>query len=52
LIYLSSLQYVFCRICLEGYHVGECESQMSETSVNVFSSKNYSVDLIKANEVS
>ncbi|XP_011703776.1 PREDICTED: E3 ubiquitin-protein ligase parkin isoform X3 [Wasmannia auropunctata] len=42
--------YVFCRICLQGYHVGECELQTSETSMSVFSSRNYSIDLTKANE--
>ncbi|XP_018393958.1 PREDICTED: E3 ubiquitin-protein ligase parkin [Cyphomyrmex costatus] len=41
--------YVFCRICLQGYHIGECESQISE-STSVFSSRNYSVDPIRANE--
>ncbi|XP_029669497.1 E3 ubiquitin-protein ligase parkin isoform X2 [Formica exsecta] len=42
--------YVFCRICLQGYHVGECESQMSDASTSVFSSKHYSVDPLKANQ--
>ncbi|KAL6261392.1 hypothetical protein P5V15_006487 [Pogonomyrmex californicus] len=42
--------YVFCRICLQGYHVGECESQTSEASTSVFSTRNYSIDPIKANE--
>ncbi|XP_011173203.1 E3 ubiquitin-protein ligase parkin isoform X1 [Solenopsis invicta] len=47
---LGGCGYVFCRICLQGYHVGECESQMLETSTSVFSSKNYSIDPMKANE--
>ncbi|XP_067203472.1 E3 ubiquitin-protein ligase parkin isoform X2 [Linepithema humile] len=42
--------YVFCRICLEGYHVGDCESQTSGASTSIFFSKHYSVDPLKASE--
>ncbi|KAL0109447.1 hypothetical protein PUN28_014488 [Cardiocondyla obscurior] len=41
--------YVFCRNCLQGYHVGECESQTSETSTSTLS-RNYSVDPTRASE--
>lgn len=41
-----SLQYVFCRLCLQGYHIGDCESATS----NDLSSENcnYKVDPNKA----
>ncbi|XP_020289797.1 E3 ubiquitin-protein ligase parkin isoform X2 [Pseudomyrmex gracilis] len=42
--------YVFCRLCLQGYHVGECESQTSEASTSILSSSYYSVDPLNANK--
>lgn len=32
--------------------MGECELQTLETTTNVFSSRNYSIDPVKANKVS
>ncbi|XP_076182663.1 E3 ubiquitin-protein ligase parkin isoform X1 [Ptiloglossa arizonensis] len=40
--------YVFCRICLQGFHVGECELQSSEFSNAVLEANGYSVDPLKA----
>lgn len=28
------LQYVFCRLCLQGYHIGECQTQDTENPSN------------------
>ncbi|EZA56485.1 E3 ubiquitin-protein ligase parkin [Ooceraea biroi] len=47
---ISGCGYVFCRICLQGFHLGECELSTSEPSTSVFSSKHYSVDPLKADE--
>ncbi|XP_076680365.1 E3 ubiquitin-protein ligase parkin [Andrena cerasifolii] len=42
--------YVFCRRCLQGFHVGECESQPSESNNTVNKSGGYSVDPLKAKD--
>ncbi|XP_066583147.1 E3 ubiquitin-protein ligase parkin [Prorops nasuta] len=40
--------YVFCRRCLQGFHVGDCETQPSSSFVNP--SLGYSVDPLKAKD--
>ncbi|XP_033209468.1 E3 ubiquitin-protein ligase parkin isoform X2 [Belonocnema kinseyi] len=41
--------FVFCRKCLQGYHVGECEPQPTSSSSN-FGSVGYVVDPLKAKD--
>ncbi|XP_014488495.1 PREDICTED: E3 ubiquitin-protein ligase parkin [Dinoponera quadriceps] len=41
--------YVFCRICLQGYHTGKCELQPLKASTDV-SFRNYLVDPMKAKD--
>lgn len=48
---LSCEQYVFCRRCLRGYHVGECDTQLPTASNSANGSGGYSVDPLKAKDV-
>lgn len=42
--------YVFCRRCLQGFHMGECELQSSEASNNKSISNGYTIDPQKAKD--
>ncbi|EFN79884.1 E3 ubiquitin-protein ligase parkin [Harpegnathos saltator] len=42
--------YVFCRLCLQGYHTGKCEFQPLGASTDVSSLRNYSVDPLRAKD--
>lgn len=45
-------QYVFCRKCLQGFHVGDCESQpTSFSSASGTCPSGYAVDPLRASEV-
>lgn len=41
--------YVFCRLCLQGYHIGECQSNDNDNNVNVEGCL-YNVDPNRASE--
>ncbi|CAH1117758.1 unnamed protein product [Phaedon cochleariae] len=46
---INGCGYVFCRLCLQGYHVGECRSADTEIGANA-EACSYNVDPAKASE--